>query len=55
MKNKKITLIIPAKNEKESLGKVLDEVSSLHFISEIIIVIDKANDNSISIAKKKKL
>lgn len=49
---KLITLIIPAKNEILSLGKVLIELSKYSSISEIIIVVDNPDDTSISIAKK---
>jgi len=49
---KNISLIIPVKNEKESLYKTLNEVKKIKFIDEIIIVVDSKNDNSIYIAKK---
>lgn len=48
----KISLIIPSKNEVESLGKVLLELHNNNFIDEIIIVVDDKNDNSISVAQK---
>ena len=48
----KISLIIPCKNEVESLGAVLDEVKDNKFVDEIIVVIDSEEDNSIPIAKK---
>jgi glycosyltransferase involved in cell wall biosynthesis len=47
-----ISLIIPAKNEKESLEKTIHEVLNYKFINEIIIVVDSRQDNSVSIAKK---
>jgi len=47
-----ISLVMPAKNEVESLGVVLSEVKNYNFINEIIIVVDSEDDNSISIAKK---
>ena len=47
-----ISLIIPAKNEVESLGAVLNEVKNYNFINEIIIIVDSETDNSINIAKK---
>jgi glycosyltransferase involved in cell wall biosynthesis len=47
-----ITLIIPAKNEKESLEKTIREIINYKFINEIIIVVDDKKDNSIEIAKK---
>ena len=48
----KISLIIPSKNEVESLGAVLSELNNNKFIDEIIIVVDDKNDNSISVAQK---
>ena len=47
----KISLIIPCKNEVESLGAVLEEVKDNKFVDEIIVVIDNERDNSIPIAK----
>ena len=47
----KISLIIPCKNEVESLGAVLEEVKNNKFVDEIIVVIDNEKDNSIPIAK----
>ena len=49
---KNISLIIPAKNEKESLGKTIREVLSYQFVNEIIVVVDSKNDNSINVVKK---
>jgi glycosyltransferase involved in cell wall biosynthesis len=49
---KKISLIIPSKNEKESLGVVLSEIKGNPFVDEIIVVVDDINDNSITIAKE---
>ena len=48
----KISLIIPAKNEAESLGAVLEEVKNNKFVDEIIVVVDSEIDNSIPIVKK---
>ena len=50
--NKKISLIIPAKNEAESLNSVLEELEGNNLIDEILIVVDRPEDNSIPIAKK---
>lgn len=47
-----ISLVIPAKNEKESLEKTLNEILNYKFINEIIIVVDSYKDNSIKIAEK---
>jgi Glycosyltransferases involved in cell wall biogenesis len=49
---KKISLIIPAKNEVESLETVLLEVQKNYLIGEIIVVVDSEFDNSVVIAKK---
>ena len=45
-----ISLIIPAKNEKESLEKTIREILNYKFINEIIIVVDGHQDNSIGIS-----
>tara|TARA_B110000503_G_scaffold123868_1_gene189855 strand:+ start:566 stop:1246 length:681 start_codon:yes stop_codon:yes gene_type:complete len=47
-----ISLIIPSKNEKESLEKTLLEISHYKFINEVLIIVDDKKDNSINIAKK---
>lgn len=47
-----ISLIIPSKNEKESIEKTIREILNYSFINEIIIVVDSHHDNSIRIAKK---
>jgi glycosyltransferase involved in cell wall biosynthesis len=54
---KNVSLIIPAKNEKESLYRTLSEVKKLKFIDEIIIIVDNKDDNSISVIEnfKKKI
>jgi glycosyltransferase involved in cell wall biosynthesis len=49
---KNISLIIPAKNELESLGKTIREILSYKFVNEIIVVVDSKNDNSIKAVKK---
>jgi len=49
---KNISLIIPAKNELESLGKTIREILSYKFVNEIIIVVDSKKDNSINAVKK---
>ena len=48
----KISLIIPAKNEVESLETVLLEVKNNYLIGEIIVIVDSEFDNSVAIAKK---
>ena len=48
----KISLIIPCKNEVESLGAVLEEVKDNKFVDEIIVVVDGEQDNSIPITRK---
>ena len=49
---KKISLIIPAKNEVESLNSVLEELEGNNLVDEILVVVDRPEDNSIPIAKK---
>lgn len=46
---KNVSLIIPAKNERESLYRTLCEVKKIKFINEIIIIVDNKDDNSISV------
>ena len=50
--SEKISLIIPCKNEVESLGAVLSEVKDNKFVDEIIIVVDNEEDNSIPVIEK---
>lgn len=47
-----ITLIIPAHNEEKNIGRVLDVVSKVSEIDEIIVVADACNDHTADIAKK---
>lgn len=47
-----ISLIIPAKNERESLEKTIREILNYKFINEIIIIVDSHQDNSIGVSKK---
>ena len=49
--SEKFSLIIPCKNEVESLGAVLEEIKDNKFVDEIIVVVDNNNDNSIPIIK----
>ena len=48
----KISLVIPCKNEVESLGAVLEEIKDSKFVDEIIVIVDNKEDNSIPITKK---
>ena len=50
--SEKISLIIPCKNEVESLGAVLNEVKDNKFIDEIIVIVDNEEDNSIPVIEK---
>ena len=50
--SKKISLIIPSKNEVESLEAVLAEIQGNKLIEEIIVVVDDKNDNSVPIINK---
>ena len=47
-----ISVIIPAKNEKECLEKTIREILNYKFVNEIIVVVDSYQDNSIRVAKK---
>tara|TARA_B100001248_G_scaffold50550_2_gene32691 strand:- start:2591 stop:3310 length:720 start_codon:yes stop_codon:yes gene_type:complete len=51
--NKKLSIVIPVFNERESLSLMIKILNStLEFENEIIIVYDDENDNSIPVAKK---
>lgn len=48
----KISLVIPCKNEKESLTKVLNELKKYkNIVDEVLVVVDDKKDNSIKIIK----
>jgi glycosyltransferase involved in cell wall biosynthesis len=47
----KISLIIPSKNESESLEKVILEAEKFNFINEIIVVVDNHADTLINVIK----
>ena len=47
-----ISLIIPAKNEVESLEAVLSEIQENKLVDEIIVVVDNINDNSVETVNK---
>lgn len=46
-----ITVIIPALNEAETIGKVIALVKKIAIVSEIIVVDDKSLDNTVNISK----
>ena len=50
--NKKISLVIPAKNEAGSIGQVISEIKKSNIVDDIIIIVDSENDSSVNIAKK---
>ena len=50
--SEKISLIIPSKNEVESLGAVLEEVKNNEYVDEVIVIVDSEKDNSIDVTKK---
>lgn len=49
---KSISLIIPAKNERLSLGAVLNELKDNKLVNEIIVVVDSLEDNSIPVCRE---
>lgn len=49
---KSISLIIPAKNERLSLGAVLNELKDNKLVNEIIVVVDSPEDNSIPVCRE---
>jgi len=50
--NSNLTLLIPAKNEKESLPFVLKEIEKLRIKCKIIIVVEKSDEQTIKAIKK---
>ncbi|MFK5983869.1 MAG: glycosyltransferase family 2 protein [Pseudomonadota bacterium] len=52
---KKISIIIPAKNEEQGLSKLLPELISLVNSVEIVVVSDGSTDNTINICKENRV
>ena len=50
--NNDITLLIPAKNEKESLPFVLKEIEKIKINCEILFVVEKTDTETIDIIRK---
>ena len=50
---KKVTVIIPAHNEEENIGKVIDKIRESKVKSEIIVVDNCSTDKTFDIAKSK--
>ena len=51
-KKEKVSVIIPALNEEQSIGKVVDLVKKSKFTDEIIVINDNSEDNTVEEAKK---
>jgi len=51
-KKEKVSVIIPALNEEQSIGKVVELVKSSKFADEIIVIDDNSEDNTVEEAKK---
>ena len=47
-----VTVIIPALNEGETIGKVISLVKSSPLVSELIVMDDKSTDNTVSVARE---
>lgn len=45
-----VTVIIPALNEGETIGRVISQVQKSPLVSEVIVLDDKSEDNTVSIA-----
>lgn len=54
MKKPKLTIIVPAFNEKKTISKILNKILSLRISKQIIIVDDKSNDGTRDIILKYK-
>ena len=50
---KKLSLLIPAQNEKACIDVVFKELDSLNFNSQILLVVDSLEDNTLNFKKKK--
>ena len=48
--NPKISVIIPALNEEESIGQVLNDIPG-EVVEEVIVVDNGSNDNTVTVAK----
>ncbi len=48
--NSKISVIIPALNEEESIGQVLNDIPD-EIVEEVIVVDNGSNDNTVTVAK----
>lgn len=51
-KKEKITVIIPALNEQQSIGKVINLVKNSKLVDEVIVIDDNSDDNTVEEAKK---
>jgi len=51
--NSKITIIIPAKNEEHTIGKVLDKILLSFGADNVVVIVDEAADRTVEIAKQK--
>jgi len=49
--NRKVSVIIPAYNESETVGDVVKVVKTLNYVDEVIVVDDGSEDDSANIAK----
>ena len=51
MSQSKISVIIPAYNEAETIGNLISSVQSLYPDAEIIVINDGSSDNTVDVAK----
>ncbi len=51
LKSKTVGVVVPAFNEEKGLGRVLETVSSIAWISEIVVVDDGSVDSTLAVAR----
>jgi glycosyltransferase involved in cell wall biosynthesis len=52
MKNKSVTVVIPAKNEASSIGLVVEKILLFQAVGSVIVVDDGSTDNTAKLARE---